>query len=317
MATMIEQRPGRRGQVSAIASPRIAAWLAAVVQRLHTFWLVRAYRAITAGHLVAIVAFNALLALVPTLLLLVALAGLALRDPATLTAVVHAIEAGLPTPDARTAVDGVLSVRQASGWIGVLSLLGFCWIGANFADALAHCFNRLYGVADCGYVCTRRKGFAVILGSAGLLLLAAPAASLAAWLLGADLGLPAGGVAPLAPLVGYGTALVAATGFFLLLYRVLPNAGQRLRDVWPGAVVAAALFVLLGQLFPLYLRLTGGANRFGAAFGLVWLLVTWLAAFAQILLFGAYVNSSLAGRPHGATLTTRGWLSALRRLVRR
>jgi membrane protein len=264
-------------------------------------WMVRGYRTTNAGHLVAIVAFNALVAFVPTLLLLVALAGVALHDPTTLTATVRAIEATLPTPDARTALDAVLSVRQSSGWFGLLSLLGFVWIGANFADALAHCFNQIYGVADCGFVCARRKGVAVVIGSAGLLLLACPAASLPTWLLGS-----AGGFAPiaiaLAPLAGYGTAFLAATAFFLLLYRVLPNAGQRVRDVWPGALVAAALFVLLGQIFPLYLRLTGGANRFGAAFGLVWLLVTWLAAFAHLLLFGAYVNARRQRRTRGVPI---------------
>jgi hypothetical protein len=102
------------------------------------------------------------------------------------------------------------------------------------------------------------------------------------------------GAAAGARLVGYGIALLAAAVFFLLLYRVLPNAGQRLRDVWPGALVAALLFVLAGQIFPLYLRWTGSANRFGAAFGLVWLLVTWLAAFAHLRLVGAYVNARRA-----------------------
>lgn len=297
MGVTTDRRPRRFGRLPRTFWPTMPVGLRMGVQRLHAHWLVRAYRAITAGHLVAIVAFNALVALVPTLLLLVALVGLALRDPTTLTAVVRAIEAGLPTPDARAAVDAVLSVRQSSGWFGLVSLLGFFWIGANFADALAHSFNQLYGVADCSYVCTRRKGFAVIVGSAGLLLLAGPTASVATWLLGASHGPAAGGVgAALGPLLGYGTAYLSATGFFLLLYRVLPNAGQRLRDVWPGALTAAFLFVLLGQIFPLYLSLVGGANRYGAAFGLVWLLITWLAAFAYILLFGAFVNANRSRR---------------------
>jgi uncharacterized BrkB/YihY/UPF0761 family membrane protein len=86
--------------------------------------------------------------------------------------------------------------------------------------------------------------------------------------------------------VSYTLALVAATLAFLFIYRLTPNAGQRLRDVWPGAVVAGALFVVLGQAFPLFLRLTGGVNRYGAAFGLL----AWFAVLAHILLFGCYVN---------------------------
>jgi membrane protein len=287
MGTRIDHRP-RNGVPFTSPWIPVPIWLRSIVRRVQAHWIVRGYQATNAGHLVAIVAFNALVAFVPTLLMLVALVGLALRDPSALTAAVRAIEAALPTPDARAAVDAVLSVRQVSGWFGFASLLGFIWIGSNFADAVAHCFNQIYGVPDCGYVCTRRKGLAVVIGCAGLLLMAGPAAGVTTWLLGAG---RASGAAALGSLAGYGTAFLTATAFFLLIYRVLPNAGQRFRDVWPGALVAALLFVLLGQIFPLYLRLTGGANRFGAAFGLLWLLVTWLAAFAHLLLFGAYVNA--------------------------
>jgi membrane protein len=312
MRTLVDRRPPSAMRPCSDLWADVAHGLRAAVRRVQAHWMVRGYQATNAGYLVAIVAFNALVAFVPTLLLLIALAGLALRDPTALTATVRAIEAALPTPDARTALDAVLSVRQSSGWFGLLSLLGFCWIGSNFADALAHCFNQIYGVADCGYVCARRKGVAVVIGSAGLLLLAGPAASLATWLLGGDggQGMAAGALAPVA---GYGTAFLAATAFFLLLYRVLPNAGQRLHDVWPGALVAAALFVLLGQLLPLYLRLTGGANRFGAAFGLVWLLVTWLAAFAHLLLFGAYVNARRQRRRQGRPIAPPRRPSPIRR----
>jgi membrane protein len=293
MGIQLDHGRCRGGGSLRLAGCAVLTWLRLTLHRLDAHWLIQGYRAITAGHLVAIVAFNALAALIPTLLLLVALAGFALRDAAALTATVQALEAALPTPDARTAVDAVLAVRRASGWFGVASLLGFVWIGTNFAGALAHCFNQLYGVAGCGFGCTRRKGVAVVFGSAGLLLLAGPAASVTTWLLGVDRG-RAGAAPSLAPLVGDGIAFLAAAVFFLLLYRVLPNAGQRLRDVWPGALVAALLFVLAGQIFPLYLRWTGGANRFGTAFGLVWLLVTWLAAFAHLLLVGAYVNARRA-----------------------
>jgi uncharacterized BrkB/YihY/UPF0761 family membrane protein len=64
--------------------------------------------------------------------------------------------------------------------------------------------------------------------------------------------------------------------------------------------VAAALFVLLGQVFPLYLWLVGGVNRYGVAFGLVSLLVTWFAALGHVLLFGRlrqrHTHASIAAR---------------------
>ena len=232
----------------------------------------------------------------PTLLLLVAVAGLVLRDDRVLAATIDGILAVLPAAEARDALEAVISVRRYGGWIGVLSLLGFLWIGTNFADAIAHCLNRVHGVPDCGYVCTRRKAFGLVIGASGLFLVAAVAG--ASTLFAAlESGLrSAAQVSGAYAWIGYGIAFATAAGLFLVLYRILPNADQRVRDVWPGALVAAALFVLLGQVFPLYLWLVGGVNRYGATFGLVWLLVTWFAALGHVLLFGAYVNATLMRR---------------------
>jgi len=202
----------------------------------------------------------------------------------------------MPAAEAREALEAVLSARHYTGVFGLISLAGFFWIGANFADAVAHCLNRVHGVGDCGYVCTRRKAFGVVIGGAGLFIVAAVAGA-STLVAGLESGLRTSvEIAWVRPWLGYVVAFAAALVLFLLLYRVLPNAGQHLGDVWPGALVAAVLFVLLGQAFPLYLWLVGGANRYGAAFGLVWLLVTWFAALGHVLLFGAYVNATLMRR---------------------
>ena len=260
-------------------------------------WAIRGYNEANGGHLVSIVAFNALVALVPTLLLMIAVTGLVLRDDRVLAATVNGILAWLPAAEAREALEAVLSVRRYTGWIGALSLIGFLWIGTNFADAIAHCLNRVHRVPDCGYICTRRKAFALVLGAAGLFLVAAVAsASSLLSALGSGLRSATGGDFGVGAWIGYVAAFLAAFALFLVLYRVLPNAGQQLPDVWPGALVAAALFVLLGQVFPLYLWLVGGVNRYGVAFGLVSLLVTWFAALGHVLLFGAYVNATLMRR---------------------
>ena len=60
----------------------------------------------------------------------------------------------------------------------------------------------------------------------------------------------------------------------------------------PGTATAASLFVLMAQVYPLYFRLLGGANRYGAAFGLLTLFVAWFYVLAHVLLFGTYVNAT-------------------------
>lgn len=285
--------------------PAFAAAVRLLRRRAANSWAIRGYQEANAGHLAAIVAFNALVALVPTLLLVVSVAGFILHDDVALAVTIDGILAAMPASEARDALEAVLSARRNSGVIGLISLAGFFWIGTNFADALAHCLNRVHRTPDCGYVCTRRKAFAVVLGAAVLFIVAAVASAATFVVVQRTLGdAESTASAWVGQAIGYAIAFATAAALFLMLYRILPNAGQRTRDVWPGAIVAALLFVLLSQIFPLYLWIVGGMNRFGAVFGLVWLLVTWFAALGHVFLFGAYVNATTMRRR--ATAAARG-----------
>ncbi len=155
--------------------------------------------------------------------------------------------------------------------------------------------NRIYGVPGCGYMCEKRRGFFVILAFAALFILALLASTVPTLFVGQDLNayfrqfrLAAGWY----QVLGYVVAVVSTGSLFLMLYRVVPNANQKIRDVWPGTLTAACLFVAMAQVFPIYLRLLGGVNRYGAVFGLISLLVAWFWVLAHLLLFGAYVNAT-------------------------
>jgi YihY family inner membrane protein len=256
-------------------------------------WPVRGYNEAGAGHLSAILAYNGLVALVPTTLLLVSVAGMLLRQDAVLRTFIRSAYWALPGDDARQALEAALTARNQSGWFALASLVGFVWIGSGFAGALNHCFNCVYGVPDGNFIATRRRGLAVLGAFTILFTAVTAAATLPSLFLQRDVGpyFSTWAVAGLrGQIVSYSLAMVAATLAFVLIYRLTPNAGQRLVDVWPGAIVAGGLFVALGQVFPVYLRLTGGVNRYGAAFGLLTLLLAWFAVLAHIMLFGCYVN---------------------------
>lgn len=256
-------------------------------------WAHRGYRQANAGDLASAIAFNALVALVPTFLLCLAVAGLFLQIDRVLNTALYTSFWGLPRDSAGDAFAAILSARGNTSWLGALGLVGFAWSGAGFVSCLARSMNRVYGVPGCGYMCERRRGFFVILAFAALFVLAMLSATVPTLFVGRDLpfyleewALAAGSV----QLLGYALAILATVALFGMLYRVVPNAGQHLGDVWPGTVTAAALFVAIAQAFPLYVRLVGGANRYGAVFGFVSLLVVWLYALAHVLLFGTYVN---------------------------
>jgi membrane protein len=258
-------------------------------------WMIRGYQQANAGDLAAAVAFNGLVALVPTFLLCLALAGVLLRRDEVLATAMFSSVWGLPPDAASDAFETVLSARKNSSWLGALSLAGFAWTGAGFVGSLGRAMNRVYGVSGCGYMCEKRRGFVVVVAFAVLFLLAMLASTVPTLFVAHDLPVYFERwtlAAKSGQVVSYGLAFVAAVGLFVMLYRVVPNAGQRLADVWPGTLTAAVLFVVMAQVFPVYLRLIGGSNRYGAVFGLVSLLVAWFYLLAHLLLFGTYVNAT-------------------------
>jgi membrane protein len=258
-------------------------------------WMVRGYQQANAGDLAAAVAFHALVALIPTFLLFLSVAGLFLHVNQVLITSIYSSIWGLPGSSAEDALEAVLTARRSSSWLGVLSLVGFAWTGAGFVGCLARSMNRIYGVAGCGYMCEKRRGFFVILAFAALFIAALLSSTVPTLFVGRDLpvyfrswALAAGRY----QILGYVVAFLATMALFGMLYRVIPNAGQHMLDIWPGTFTAATLFVAMAQAFPLYLKVIGGANRYGAVFGLVSLLVAWFLVLAHVLLFGAYVNAT-------------------------
>jgi membrane protein len=81
-------------------------------------------------------------------------------------------------------------------------------------------------------------------------------------------------------------SLIVFTFVFAAIFKVLPDAKVRWRDVWIGAAFTAALFTLGKYLIGVYLARGSVASVFGAAGSLVAVLV-WIYYSAQILFIGA------------------------------
>lgn len=92
-------------------------------------------------------------------------------------------------------------------------------------------------------------------------------------------------------------ALTFAT--ILLIFKFLPNAYSRVRDIAVGAAVTTALFLIGRQLLLLFLSISDTGSLYGAAGSIVVLLV-WVYVSAQIILFGAeftWVYARRYGKP--------------------
>ena len=85
-------------------------------------------------------------------------------------------------------------------------------------------------------------------------------------------------------------SLAFITLIFGLIYKVLPDAKIRWKDVWVGAVVTTALFTIGKFLIGFYLGNSSFNSAYGAAGSLVIILV-WVYYSTVIFLFGAELTS--------------------------
>ncbi len=80
-----------------------------------------------------------------------------------------------------------------------------------------------------------------------------------------------------------------------MMFKVLPDAEIRWREVWVGAVVTTFLFDLGKYLLGLYLSQVNIISSFGAAGSLVILLI-WVYYTAQIFFIGAEISKIYSTR---------------------
>jgi membrane protein len=94
------------------------------------------------------------------------------------------------------------------------------------------------------------------------------------------------GAKALLELVNTLVSLLVFSGLFASVFRLLPDAELRWRDVWPGALVSSALFILGKFALGWYIAHSSFASRYGAAASFV-VILFWVFYSAQILYFGA------------------------------
>ena len=80
------------------------------------------------------------------------------------------------------------------------------------------------------------------------------------------------------------------TVIFALVFKVLPDANVKWRDVWLGAFVTTILFSIGKFLIGFYLGNSSFSSAYGAAGSLVIILV-WIYYSTIIVLFGAELTS--------------------------
>ncbi|MFN2440323.1 MAG: YihY/virulence factor BrkB family protein [Chitinophagaceae bacterium] len=87
--------------------------------------------------------------------------------------------------------------------------------------------------------------------------------------------------------------LVVTTGLFAVIFKVLPDAKIKWKDVLGGALATSILFMIGKLLISLYISKSEVGNAYGAAGALV-ILIVWIYYSAIILYFGAEFTKAYA-----------------------
>jgi membrane protein len=143
----------------------------------------------------------------------------------------------------------------------------------------------------------RAKSLGLVAALGFLLMVSlAVSAALTAFAAQINAALPFGGIVLSA--LNLLVSLVLISFLFAAVFKVLPDCDLEWRDVALGAVITAVLFIAGKSLIGWYIGSSAVASTYGAAGGLIVLLL-WVYYTSQIFLFGAELARAYAGL-HGS-----------------
>lgn len=240
----------------------------------------------------SMVAFNLLTSLFPFLLLLTFIVGKVMGDESVEQRVVEDLSSLLPSIAAQSVTGFVDSVRRNADAIGLVALVLLLWTGSSAWSAIDNAFGQIYGTGARAW--GRQKLFALSMTVLMVVFFTAMLALSTVMTViqssNADLPFYLGEISDYAKAITIAVTLLTTLLLFSILYVRVPNRAMHWRAAWPGILFAAFGVTALLQLFPLYLNAVN-ISRFGAAFGFVFLLVTWFYLVSVVGLVGAELNA--------------------------
>jgi len=247
-----------------------------------------------ASALAAALAYYALFALAPLLLIATALAGLVLGEEAVRGQLYLQI-AGLVGKDSAKAIQSIVAnvgLHRSQGVlatvVGLLVLVfGATGVFAQLQDSLNTVWRarspETNGILDWFRV--RFLSFSMVMGIGFLLLVSLILSALLAGV-GEFLSAFIPGWVVLGHALNALISLAAITVLFAMIFRVLPDTQVAWRDVWLGALVTSFLFTIGKFAIGFYLGQASVASTYGAA-GSVVIVLLWVYYSSLILYFGA------------------------------
>ena len=255
----------------------------------------------------AALSYYTLFSMAPLLLIVMSVAGFVFGAEAARGELFGQLR-GLMGDEAAKTVESLLATLDKPGQSIGASMVGFAFllIGATSVfGELQNALDRIWRVParvnDGGVwkiLRARLLSLGMILGFAFLLMVSlvagAAVSAISKWW-----GPIFQGWETLAQIVNVAFGFVLSTAIFAMIYKLMPRAQVRWKDVWIGALVTSVLFTIGKYLIGLYIGTSGIASGFGAA-GSIAVILVWVYYSAQIFLIGAEFTWVYA-RTYGST----------------
>jgi membrane protein len=254
--------------------------------------LIAAFGSSQAGNYASGMAFNAFVSMFPLILGLLAILGFVTQSSGTSATVLAALLAFFPKDAHDPLSSAFTGVQQHSGLFGAVSVVGLVWSGSSLFTSMEFALGMVIGARQRSFL--RQRGMALVLTILFVVSLVVTVG------VNALIALPGPGWA-FEPVVG----LLVWYAFMLAVYRLVPNRTYRIRQLWPGVLIAGTAMEALTLLWPVYTGFSHGFSTYGSALALFFLLAAWLYFLAEFILLGA-----VAVRMHAGAPDARGLLGA-------
>jgi membrane protein len=237
-------------------------------------------------HLAAMIAYFALLSFVPLLYLSLALLGTA-HEPSSGSFFVRELQRAFPSTSLNSILRAIRKIRANATALGLLGGGFLLWSSLSLFSVLESAFNIVYGRPNRPFLRGKALASLMMVFSLGFLYVGLVSGSVGVEILRRYLGMSHN--VAVAYLLALSASLVAVFVFLSSAYVVLTNTTVTLREVLPGATVAAVVLEATFQLLPEFVRLSKHNPVLQTLSGPAVLLV-WLYVMANVIVFGAEIN---------------------------
>jgi membrane protein len=245
------------------------------------------------------ISFFAILSFIPLMLLLAGAFGLVFDDAGVRERIITTVFDNVPlasSGDRPKLERSVADALEQAGRLGIFSTILLIVAASGVMGALRHSINEAWDIEQRPPL-LKRKALDLSLVLGGTAILALSVSLTAAHRLSGVVDDKGGGGWALAALIDVAAAVLpivfVALGL-LFLYRVLPMHQDPVRDIWPGAVVAALGLVVVKLALELYFEQLANFGAIYGSLGAAMGLLIFVYAAANVIVFGAEFASEWA-----------------------